>query len=65
MRKEQQETVTSAKRFHVDVVETVWSNTDHGGIFRNAMAYERMLNWLVQGDDLRVAAEPPAPSPKR
>ena len=60
MRKEQQETVTSAKRFGVDVVETVWSDADHGGIFKNAMAYERMLNWLVQGDDLRVTDEPQA-----
>ena len=62
MRKEQQETVTSAKRFGVDVVETVWSGADHGGIFKKAMAYQRMLNWLVQGDDLRVAAEPQAPA---
>jgi len=65
MRKEQQETVTSAKRFGVDVVETVWSGAGHGGIFKNAMAYQRMLNWLVQGDDLRVATEPQAPSPRR
>lgn len=62
MRKEQQETVTSAKRFGVDVVETVWSEANHGGIFKNAMAYQRMLNWLVQGEDLRVAAEPQIPS---
>ena len=65
MRKEQQETVTSAKRFGVDVVETVWSDADHGGIFKNAMAYQRMLNWLVQGDDLRLAAEPKAAPQER
>ena len=58
MRKEQQETVTSAKRFGVDVVETVWSNADHGGIFRKAMAYPRMRNWLVQDRESRVADEP-------
>lgn len=64
MRKEQQETVTSAKRFGVDVVETVWSDADHGGIFKNAMAYPRMLNWLVQGEDLRVAEELRTPGQK-
>ena len=65
MRKEQQETVTSAKRFGVDVVETVWADADHGGIFKNAISYQRMMNWLVQNDDLRVAAEPQGPSKKR
>jgi predicted peptidase len=53
MRKEQQETVTSAKRFGVDVVETVWKDADHSGIFRNAMSYQIMLNWLVSDEDLR------------
>ena len=54
MRKEQQETVTSARRFKVDVVETVWQGADHAGVFRNAMSYQRMLDWLVKDDDLRV-----------
>ncbi len=54
MRKEQQETVTSAKRFGVDVVETVWQGADHGGIFRNAMSDETLLKWLVQDLDLRA-----------
>ena len=54
MRKEQQETVTSAKRFNVDVVETVWEGADHGGIFKNAMSYQRMLDWLVNDEDLRI-----------
>jgi len=54
MRKEQQETVTSAKRFNVDVVETVWEGADHSGIFKNAMSYQRMLDWLVKDEDLRV-----------
>ena len=53
MRKEQQETTTSAQRFGVDVVETVWDGADHGGIFRKAMSHERMLNWLVKDEDLR------------
>ena len=61
MRKEQQETVTSAKRFGVDLVETVWTGADHGGIFKNAMAYQRMLDWLVKDEGLRVEAEPKAP----
>jgi len=55
MRKEQQETVTSAKRFDVDVVETLWMGADHGGIFSNAMSYQRMLDWLVTTKDLRLA----------
>ncbi|QDS93374.1 Putative esterase [Roseimaritima multifibrata] len=55
MRKEQQETVTSAKRFKVDVVETVWEGEDHAGIFRRAMSYQRMLDWLVSDEDLRVS----------
>ena len=58
MRKEQQETVTSAKRFGVDVVETVWEGADHGGIFRNAIACQRMLDWLVSSEDLRVERLP-------
>lgn len=53
MRKEQQETVTSAKRFGVDVVETVWKGADHGGIFRNAMSDPTMLEWLMEDQDLR------------
>ena len=61
MRKEQQETVTSAKRFGVDVVETVWSDADHGGVFKNAMAYQKMLGWLVKDKDLRMEPEPKAP----
>ena len=61
MRKEQQETVTSAHRFRVDVVETVWTGADHGGIFRNAMAYQKMLDWLVKDEDLRVEPEPKTP----
>ncbi len=55
MRKEQHETVTSAKRFGVDVVETTWKGADHGGIFKNASKYQRMLDWLVTDMDLRVA----------
>jgi hypothetical protein len=57
MRKEQQETVTSAKRFGVDVVETVWKGADHGGIFRNAMSDQRMLDWLVKDQDFRLNGE--------
>ena len=57
MRKEQQETVTSARRFGVDVVETVWEGADHGGIFKKAMAYQRMLEWLVENEDLRLERE--------
>jgi predicted peptidase len=53
MRKEQQETITSAERFGVDVVETIWDGADHGGIFRNAMSHREMLNWLVSDEDLR------------
>jgi hypothetical protein len=48
MRKEQQEAVTSAKRFGVNVVETVRKGADHGGIFRNAMSDHTMLDWLVK-----------------
>ncbi len=62
MRKEQQETVTSAQRFDVDVVETVWAGADHGGIFRLAMAYPRMLEWLVADEDLRIGPAPMGPS---
>ncbi|WP_145289674.1 alpha/beta hydrolase-fold protein [Rosistilla oblonga] len=63
MRKEQQETVSSAKRFKVDVVETVWAGADHGGIFKNAMSYQRMLNWHVQDEDLRLEQQmPPGPA---
>ena len=54
MRKEQQETITSAKRFGVNVVETVWKDADHGGIFKHARTYQPMLNWLVGNEDLRV-----------
>ena len=54
MRKEQQETVTSAKRFGVDVVETIWNGADHGGIFRRAMSEQRMLDWLVRDVEMRV-----------
>ncbi len=54
MRKEQQETVSSAKRFGVDVVETVWVGADHGKIFRNTRSYQRMLDWLVRDEDLRL-----------
>lgn len=54
MRKEQPDTVTSAKRFGVDVVETVCEGTDHGGIFKNAMADQRMLDWHVADQDLRL-----------
>ena len=57
MRKEQQETVTSAERFGVDVVETVWIGADHGGIFRNAKTYQPLLDWLVTKEDLRVNGE--------
>ncbi len=53
MRKEQQETITSARRFGVDVVETVWEGANHGGIFSRAMSHKRMLNWLVTDQDLR------------
>lgn len=53
MRKEQHETITSAKRFGVNVVETVWPGADHGGIFRNTMAYQPMLDWLIKNTDLR------------
>jgi predicted peptidase len=60
MRKEQQETVSSAKRFGVDVVQTVWTDVDHGGIFKRAMSYQRMLDWLVKDEDLRLEAEPKA-----
>ncbi len=59
MRKEQQETITSARRFEVDVVETVWPDADHGEIARKAMSYQRMLDWLVTEVDLRVEAAPP------
>lgn len=47
MMKEQRETVTSAKRFGVDVVETVVPGANHGGIFRYAREYTPMLRWLV------------------
>jgi len=57
MRKEQHETVTSAERFQVDVVESIWNNADHSGVFKNAMQYEPMLKWLVSKEDLRVAGE--------
>ena len=57
MRKEQQETVTSAKRFGIDVVESTWKDADHGGIFRNAIRHQPMLNWLVSVKDLRHADE--------
>ncbi len=55
MRKEQQETVTSAKRFGVDVVETLWQGADHGAIFRHAISQQRMLDWLVSDTDLRLS----------
>jgi predicted peptidase len=57
MRKEQQETITSAKRFGVDVVETVWPGADHGGIYARARSYQPLLNWLVSEEDLRVEGE--------
>jgi hypothetical protein len=57
MRKEQQETVTSAKCFGVDMVETVWKGADHGGIFRNTMSDQTMMEWLVKDQDLRLEAE--------
>lgn len=57
MRKEQQETITSAKRFGVDVVETVWTGADHGAIFRNAKSYRRMLDWLLSDEDSRRGGE--------
>ncbi len=53
MRKEQEETVSSARRFGVDVVQTTWKGADHGGIFKNAKSYQRMLDWLVTNEDLR------------
>lgn len=53
MRKEQQETVTSAQRFGVDVVETVVEGANHGGIFRTMRNDERVLKWFVSGTDLR------------
>lgn len=59
MRKEQQETISSAKRFGVDVVETVWPGANHGSILRNAKSYQRMLDWLVTKDDLRRESAPP------
>lgn len=58
MRKEQQETVSSAKRFGVDVVETVWPSTDHGGILGRVKSYPRVLDWLVGETDLRVQDPP-------
>ena len=57
MRKEQEETVTSARRFKVDVLATVWKGADHGGIFNRAKAYQPMLDWLVSDEDLRVGGE--------
>lgn len=57
MRKEQQETVTSARRFGVDIVETTWTGADHQGIFKNAMSYQPLLDWLVTKDDLRVEGD--------
>jgi hypothetical protein len=57
MRKEQRETVTSAKRFGLDVVETVWKGANHGGIFRNAMSDQTMLDWLVKDRDMRQNGE--------
>jgi acetyl esterase/lipase len=56
MRKEQQETVTSARRFGVEVVETIWPNANHGGIFKHARAHQPMLDWLVGDEDLRNSA---------
>lgn len=58
MRKEQQETVTSAKRFGVDVVETVWPEADHGGVLGRAKNYSRLLDWLVTDAELRKALPP-------
>lgn len=55
MRKEQQETVTSAQRFGVNVVESTWKDADHGGVFRKTMRYQPMLEWLVTSEDLRSA----------
>lgn len=63
MRKEQQETITSARRFEVDVVETVWAGRDHGGIHRAAMGHAPMLQWLVSDEDLRSEAPPTEASP--
>ena len=57
MRKEQQETVASARRFGVDVFETVRKGADHGDIFRYAMSDQRMLAWLVNEEDLRLNGE--------
>lgn len=57
MRKEQQETITSARRFGVDVVESTWPGADHGQIFRHVRTYQPLLRWLVTDDDLRVAGE--------
>lgn len=62
--KEQRETITSALRFGVDVVATIWPGQDHGGINRSAMSTQRMLQWLVSDEDLRsetVAGMPAAP----
>lgn len=47
MQKEQRETVSSAQRFGVDVVETIVADADHGGILRHARGYEPMLQWLI------------------
>lgn len=57
MRKEQQETVTSARRFGVDVVETVWPGANHGGAFARAKFCQPMLRWLVSEEDLRPEAD--------
>jgi hypothetical protein len=59
MRKEQQETVTPAKRFGVgvDVVKTIWKGADHSGIFRNAMSDQTMMEWLVKDQDVRLDGE--------
>ncbi len=57
MRKEQQETITSAKRFGVDVVETVWPGANHGGIYARARSYQPVLDWLVSDEDVRLAGK--------
>ncbi len=47
MQKEQRETVSSARRFDVDVVETIVAGADHGGIYRYAREYDPLLQWLA------------------
>jgi predicted peptidase len=54
LREAQEHTVHMARKFNVDVIQTLWPDTDHSGVCRRTLAHRPMLAWLTEDADLRA-----------